>query len=275
MISFLLKNHWNAFVNNTNDIFFAFSIYGNNIIITPILKAIIVDDEFSGRENLRTLIESYCPEINVLGTASSAAEAKLIVTELSPDVIFLDINMPVLDGFDFLESVDSSKFMVVFVTAHDEYAIKAIKAKAIDYILKPINIKELQQAVKRLVNNFNNYLTSSNHIEKIILPVSHGFKVMNVDEIIRLEAEDCYTHIFTTKEKKITISRTLGEFEDKVPKDYFFRVHKSHIVNLRHIKEYSKLEGGCIIMSDNTKIDVSRRKGTEFADKFKEFNQKR
>ena len=102
MISFLLKNHWNAFVNNTNDIFFAFSIYGNNIIITPILKAIIVDDEFSGRENLRTLIESYCPEINVLGTASSAAEAKLIVTELSPDVIFLDINMPVLDGFDFL-----------------------------------------------------------------------------------------------------------------------------------------------------------------------------
>jgi len=241
----------------------------------PVLNALIIDDELSGRENLKTLIESYCTEIKVLGTASSAVEAKQMVTDLSPEVVFLDINMPVLDGFDFLESVDSSKFMVVFVTAHDEYAIKAIKTKAIDYLLKPINIKELQLAVKRLVSNSNNNLTSSNHNEKIILPVTHGFKVMNVDEIIRLEAEDCYTHVFTTKEKKITISRTLKEFEDKVSKDYFFRVHKSHLINLSHIKDYSKLDGGCITMSDGVKIQISRRKGAEFAEKFKEFNQKR
>ncbi len=243
--------------------------------MTPVLKALIVDDELSGRENLKTLIESYCPEIKVLSTASSAVEAKQMVNDLLPDVVFLDINMPVLDGFDFLESVDSSRFMVVFVTAHNEYAIRAIKAKAIDYLLKPINIKELQQAVKRLVNNLDNNLISSTHIEKIILPVSHGFKVMNADEIIRLEAEDCYTHVFTTKDKRITISRTLKEFEDKLSKDYFFRVHKSHLINLAHIKEYSKLDGGCITMSDSVKIQISRRKGAEFEDKFKKFNQKR
>src|SRR6187401_1348166 len=132
--------------------------------MTPILKAIIVDDELSGRENLKTLIQTYCTEIKIIGTASSAAEVKHMISFSSPDVIFLDINMPVLDGFDFLDSVDSSKFMVVFVTAHAEYAIKAIKAKAIDYLLKPINIKELQQAVKRLVNNSNVSVSSSNHI---------------------------------------------------------------------------------------------------------------
>lgn len=241
----------------------------------PILKALIVDDELSGRENLRTLIEIYCEEIKILDTASTAIEAKHKVIGLLPDVVFLDINMPVLDGFDFLESVDNSKFMVVFVTAHNEHAIRAIKAKAIDYLLKPINIKELQQTVKRLVSKSNGNLVSANHNEKMILPVSHGFKVMDIEEIIRLEAEDCYTHVYTTKDKKITISKTLREFEDKVSKDHFFRVHKSHLINLSHIKEYSKLDGGCITMSDSAKIEVSRRKGQEFAEKFKDFNQKR
>jgi two-component system, LytTR family, response regulator len=242
--------------------------------MSAILKALIVDDELSGRENLKSLIGSYCPEIKVLGTASSAVEAKKKVSDLLPDVVFLDINMPVLDGFDFIESVDSSKFMVVFVTAHEEYAIKAIKTKAIDYLLKPINIKELQQAVKRLVDNSNNTSISSVHLEKIILPISHGFKVVNADEIIRFEADDCYTHVFSTKEKKLTISKTLGEFEDKVSKKYFFRVHKSHLINLNHINDYSKLDGGTITMSDSVNIIVSRRKATEFLEKFKEFNKK-
>lgn len=239
-----------------------------------VLKAIIVDDELSGRENLKTLIESYCSELKVLATAASAVEAKQMVIGLLPDVVFLDINMPVLDGFDFLESIDSSKFMVVFVTAHDGYAIKAIKAKAIDYLLKPINIKELQQTVRRLIINANSSVPPSTNREKIILPVSHGFQVMNANEIIRFEAEDCYTHVFISNGKKITISRTLGEFEDIVSNDFFFRVHKSHLVNLSHIKGYSKLDGGIITLSDNVKIQVSRRKGTEFEEKFREFNQK-
>lgn len=235
----------------------------------PQIKGLIVDDELSGRENLKTLIESYCTEIKIVGTVSSAIEAKNLITYLSPDVIFLDINMPVLDGFDFLESIDSSKFMVVIVTAHDEYAIRAVKAKAIDYLLKPINIKELQQTARRLMIQSTEVDNSSTHIAKVIIPVSYGFKVMKADEIIRLEADDCYTHIFTTREKKITISRTLKEFEAKVSSNCFFRVHKSHLVNLNHIKDYTKLDGGFITMTDEVTIQVSRRKREEFAERIK------
>ncbi len=158
----------------------------------PLIKGLIVDDELSGRENLKYLIEYYCIEIEIIGTASSACEAKKFLSYITPDVIFLDVNMPVLDGFDFLESVDSGKFMVVFVTAHDDYAIKAIKANAIDYLLKPIDIKELQQTVKRLADNFNNTGTDvkATQPEKVILPVTHGFKVINDNEIIRYAAPE-------------------------------------------------------------------------------------
>lgn len=233
------------------------------------IKGLIVDDELSGRENLKTLIENYCTEIRIIGTASSAIEAKKLIGYLSPDVIFLDINMPVLDGFDFLESVDSSKFMVVFVTAHDEYAIRAIKARAIDYLLKPINIKELQQTVQRLLVQSTEEDNSSTLVENVIIPVSYGFKVLKANEIIRLEADDCYTHIFTTREKKITISRTMKEFEAKISSKCFFRVHKSHMVNLNHIKDYTKLDGGYITMTDEVTIQVSRRKREEFAERIR------
>lgn len=233
------------------------------------LKALIVDDELSGRENLKSLIESYCPEIKIIGTASSAIEAKKVLDNISVDVIFLDINMPVLDGFDFLDSIDSSRFMLVFVTAHEEYAIRAIKAKAVDYLLKPIDIKELQQSVKKLVNNYTHKNSVSNNSQKVIIPESHGFKVLNADEVIRLEADDCYTHVFTSDAKKIIVSKTLKDFEDKIPDKYFFRVHRSHIVNLNHIKDYTKLDGGFITMSDGSKIPVSRRKGIEFSEKCK------
>lgn len=234
------------------------------------LKGLIVDDELSGRENLKTLIEIYCSEIEIIGTASSAIEAKNLISSQSADVIFLDINMPVLDGFDFLESIDSSKYMIVFVTAHEEYAIRAIKSKAIDYLLKPIDIKELQQSVKRLVNNYTHNITSLNNLPNVIIPVMHGFKVINADEIVRLEADDCYTHVLTKDGKKIIVSRTLKDFEDKIPGNIFFRVHRSHIVNLKHIKDYSKLDGGYITMCDGARIQVSRRKGTEFFEKYKE-----
>ncbi|HMQ69961.1 MAG TPA: response regulator [Ignavibacteria bacterium] len=238
-----------------------------------LVKGLIVDDELSGRENLKSLIENYCSEIEIIGTASSAAEAKNMLNYITPDVIFLDINMPVLDGFDFLESIDSSRFMIVFVTAHDEYAIRAIKARAIDYLLKPIDIKELQQSVKKLVQNLLNVIPSALQSPKVIVPVTHGFKVMNADEIIRFEAEDCYTHIFSIGQYKITVSKTLKEFEDKVPGNNFFRVHRSHIINLNHIRDFTKLDGGYITMSDGIKIQVSRRKSPEFIKKCKEINE--
>lgn len=235
------------------------------------LRCIIVDDELHGRENLKKIIEIYCPEIAVLEVAETVLKGIELVNIHKPDVVFLDINMPVLNGFDFLEEYDNRSFAVVFVTAHDEFGINAVKAGAADYLLKPVNIKELKQTVKKLLSIQKRYAESSNlsGTEKIVLPAAHGFNVTNVDEIIRFEAEGCYTKVIFKDGKKSIISRTLKEFEDTMPKGKFFRIHKSHLINLNFIKEYSKLSGNFITMSDGSKVEISRRKAPEFIQKIK------
>lgn len=235
------------------------------------LTAIIVDDELHGRENLKKIIETYCPEIEILGLADSVVNAKALVNIHKPDVVFLDINMPVLDGFDFLDEFDERNFMVVFVSAHEEFGINALKAGAADYILKPINIKELKQTVKKLLSIHTKVNKVETHpdIGKIVIPTSHGFNVLVIDDIIRLEAEGCYTKVFTKEGKNKTVSRTLKDFEETLPKDLFFRTHKSHIINLKFIKSYSKFGGYCAIMMDNSKVEISRRKVSEFLQRSK------
>lgn len=235
------------------------------------LTAIIVDDELHGRENLKKLIETYCHEIEILGLADSAVNAKELVSVFNPDVIFLDINMPVLDGFDFLEGFDKRNFMVVFVTAHDDYGINAVKAGAVDYILKPVNIKELKQTIKKLLvfHSRENKVELQNVNEKLVIPAAHGFNIIVVDEIVRLEAEGCYTKIYLVEGKNSLVTRTLKEFEDSLPKDKFLRVHKSNIINLRYIKSYSKISGNYVTMIDGSRIEISRRKAPEFIKKIK------
>ena len=172
------------------------------------INAIIVDDELHGRENLKKTIEIYCPELTVLGCADSVINAKELVCIYKHDVVFLDINMPILDGFDFLDEYDERKFMVVIVSAHEEFGINAVKAGAIDYLLKPLNIKELKQTVKKLLIAKNKKVSTNdlNKVEKLALPASHGFEVLLVDSILRLEAEGCYTKIFTNDGKNKIIS---------------------------------------------------------------------
>jgi two-component system LytT family response regulator len=235
------------------------------------IKAIIVDDEFFGRENLKKIIETYCPEIVILGSADSVVNAKEFVDIHKPDVVFLDINMPVLNGFDFLEEFDERNFMVVFVSAHEEFGIKAVKAGALDYILKPINIKELKQTVKKLVELKNKSHNEEIFFEpnKLIIPASHGITTVLIDDIVRLEADGCYTTIILDKHEKIVISKTLKEFEEKLPKERFYRTHKSHLINLKFFKEFSNLDGNYVVMSDGSKIELSRRKAPEFIQKIK------
>jgi len=235
------------------------------------LTAIIVDDELHGRENLKMILENYCPEVEVLGTAESVKEAKKLVSSYLPDAVFLDINMPVLDGFDFLAEYDEVKFMTVFVSAHEEFGIKAVKSGAADYILKPINIKELKQTIKKLsaLKNKKMEAESSAESDKLMLPASHGFEVLLTDNIIRLEAEGCYTKVVLTDGKNKIVSRTLKEFENTLSDKSFFRTHKSHIINLKHIKDYSKLSGGYATMIDGSKVEISRRKTPEFIQKIK------
>jgi two-component system LytT family response regulator len=235
------------------------------------ITSIIIDDELHGRENLKKIIETYCPEIEIVGLADSVINGLSLVKNLKPDLVFLDINMPVFDGFDFLEEFDTPNFLTVFVTAHEEFGIKALKAGAVDYILKPINIKELKQSVKKLILKLNNNLISEpiHDSDKLVLPASNGFHVIIIDDIIRLEADSCYTKVISKGEKSLIVSRTLKDFEDTLPKEKFFRTHKSHIINLKHIKDYSKISGNYVTMSDGSKVEISRRKTPEFILKIK------
>ncbi len=235
------------------------------------LKAIIVDDELHGRENLKKIIETYCPEIEILGLADSVVNARKLVNVHKPDVVFLDINMPVLDGFDFLEEHNERDFMAVFVSAHEEFGISAVKAGAVDYLLKPVNIKELKQTVKRLFYLQNKKSKDEIIYEtgKLIIPASHGFNVLVIDDIIRLEAEGCYTKVIIKEGKNAIVSRTLKDFEDNLPKEKFFRIHKSHLINLKYIKDYSNLSGNFVTMIDGSKVEISRRKAPEFIQKVK------
>lgn len=237
----------------------------------PVLTAIIVDDELHGRENLRMIIENWCPEIRVEGTADSTVAAKLLVQGVKPDVVFLDINMPVLDGFDFLGEFDDRDFMVVFVSAYADYGIKAVKAGAVDYLLKPVNIKELKLTVKKLIGLKKKETENTPYLEeeKLVIPDTHGFNIIDLNEIIRLEAEGSYTNIYLKEGKCRMVSKTMKDFEDSLPESLFFRVHKSHIINLKCVKEYSVTDGGWVRMSDGSKVEVSRRKAAEFVKKIK------
>ncbi|MBA4407696.1 DNA-binding response regulator [bacterium] len=235
------------------------------------LSAIIVDDELFGRENLKKIIENYCHEIDILGCTDSVVSAKDLVNIHKPDVVFLDINMPVLDGFDFLEEYDDRNFMVVFVSAHEEFGINAVKAGAADYLLKPINIKELKQTVKKLLTlkSKESKAATVPQSDKLVIPSTHGFEVIIIEDIIRIEAEGCYSKVVIKAGKDKIVSRTLKDFEDTLPKEKFFRIHKSHLINLKYIKDYSNLSGSFVTMTDGSKIEISRRRTPEFIQKIK------
>lgn len=235
------------------------------------LTALLVDDELHGRENLRMIIENYCPEIEILGIADSAVQAKKLVAIHQPDVVFLDISMPVLDGFDFLEEYDNRNFMVVFVSAHGEFGISAVKAGAADYLLKPVDIRELKQTVKRLLLGKSKNLKAepAHETGQLFVPATHGFDLLVFDDLIRLEAEGCYTKIIVRDGKNKLISRTLKAFEESLPKELFFRVHKSHLINLKYIREYSNISGCYVTMTDGSRVEISRRKAPEFIQRIK------
>jgi two-component system, LytTR family, response regulator len=237
------------------------------------LTAVIVDDELHGRENLKLIIENYCPDIDIKDCADSVVTATTMVKKYLPDVVFLDINMPVLDGFDFLNEFTDRQFMVVFVSAYEEFGIDAVKVGAVDYLLKPINIKELKLCVKKLITLKEKSKDDSSIInrEKLVIPASHGFNVIPIADIIRLQADGCYTTIITKNKKQHLISRTLKDIEASLPSEIFFRIHKSSLINLSYIKDYSNLSGNFVTMTDGSKIDISRRKAPEFIKRVKAF----
>ena len=240
------------------------------------ITAIIIDDEAKGRLALREKLLTYCPQVKLLAEAVNGQEALLQIQQQQPQLIFLDIEMPRMNGFEMLNELTEKNFHIIFTTAYDQYAIKAIKYAAFDYLLKPIDIEELKIAIAKL-DMQENYQTKKqvellqqnlqqpkNKLHKLAIPTLEGLLFYNISDIIHLEANSNYTDIFLVNKIKITASKTLKEFEELLPEDIFFRTHHSHLINLNYIKRYIKGDGGQIELQNGTYVDVSRRKKDEF-----------
>ncbi len=237
------------------------------------ITAVIVDDEKKSRDTLQGLLTKYCSNVVILGQADGCQTAIEEIKFRKPDAVFLDIQMPDGSGFKVLEEIDEINFEVIFTTAYDQFAIKAIKYSALDYLLKPIIPDELKEAVvkleqKKLKGNINknirvlleNVKASSQQPKKIVLSTSEGMHIVDVSDIVRCQSDDYYTRFFLANDKMILISKTLKENEELLRGNNFIRPHKSHLINTAYIKSYVKSDGGYIIMKNGSKIPVSRRK---------------
>jgi two-component system LytT family response regulator len=236
--------------------------------------AIIIDDEWKGRMALSQKLNDYCSDVRLIGEAENGEEGIKLIERLKPDIVFLDIEMPRMDGFDMLLRVPQKNFDLIFTTAYDQYAIKAIKYAAFDYLLKPIDIEELKIAVsksnaqnrntEKKLEVLDQNLRGKALLNKIAIPSIDGLLFFNITDIVHLEASNNYTSIYFINHPKLLASKTLKDFEDLLPADIFFRSHHSHLVNLNYIKRYIKGDGGQIELQDGTYVDVARRKKDEF-----------
>jgi two-component system LytT family response regulator len=234
------------------------------------ITATIVDDEPLCCESLATLLERYCSAIKVLDILYSASAALKSIQEHAPDILFLDIEMPHMNGFELLEKIPEINFELIFTTSYDQYAIKAIQFSALDYLLKPIEREELQKAVQKAVQRRHHpppqqieiLLQKLSHptiaLNKIAIPTMEGLHMIFVESVVACAADGNYTTFFLKNKKEITASRTLKEIEEMLEDYSFARVHHSYIVNLNEVEKYIKGEGGYLLMSDGSSIDVSR-----------------
>ena len=235
------------------------------------IEAIIVDDEKSGRENLSGVLKVECPNVKIVAEVDSVSKAIEAISESPPQLVFLDIEMPGGNGFKLLEQLQDIKFEVIFVTAFDNYAIKAIRFSAADYILKPINVIQLKEAVdkvtKRIKKKKENDLIEQLYYNlhhpqnpKIGLSINDRIEFVETKNIVRCQGESNYTHIYFSNKKPILVAKTLIEYEDLLQDNHFIRVHKTHLVNLDHIVAFERTDGGVLTLSDGSKIPVSRRR---------------
>ncbi|MCP1382529.1 LytR/AlgR family response regulator transcription factor [Runella salmonicolor] len=236
------------------------------------ITAVLIDDEIVSLEALQLKIQRASDEIKVIHTFDSAPEAAKHIEKLAPDVIFLDVEMPEMDGFDFLSAFPDRSFEVVITTAHSEYAIQAVRQSAVDFLLKPFGVKELMETVERLVQKIKSkqktersaFSKLNAQFDKIPVPSLRGISFLPIKEILYLVSEGNYTTIYLDNKQKIVSSRNLGDYEALLENLQFFRIHHSTLINLAHIREYLRGEGGSVLLTDGTELDVSKRKKKEF-----------
>ncbi|MBS1607001.1 MAG: response regulator [Bacteroidetes bacterium] len=248
------------------------------------MRAILVDDEPDGIRTLMKLLELHCPEVEVVATCPNAATAEQKLGELRPDLVFLDVQMPGKSGLEMLAGLSEMNFKVIFVTAHNEYVLQALRFSAVDYLMKPVDEDRLIEAVMRakervrqerdpeqtetLLHNINK--VGSPMEMRLCLPTLKGFSVVKLEEIVYCEAQRSYTIFRLVDNKTVIISKPLFDYDRLLADTIFFRIHKSYLINLLHVKEYIRGEGGTVIMSNGMEIEVSRRKKELFLTKVKE-----
>ncbi len=243
------------------------------------MKAIIIDDEQHCITTLQWTLKEYCKDVKVIATAHNGSDGVFLINHHKPDLVFLDVEMPVLNGIDMLQQFEEIKFDVVFTTAYDQYAVKAIKLNALDYLLKPIDKDELIAAVEKVKTrqtlisrqqvNALHEVHNTKVVNKIALSTLAGLQFINLENLVRVEGEGNYCNFILKDKRKILLSKKLGDAEDILKgNDNFFRAHKSHIVNLKFVEKYIRGEGGEIIMEDGASIALSRNKKEEFLQLF-------
>ena len=244
------------------------------------MGAILVDDDESNLNALSEKLSRHCPQVSIIKRCDNAEKGIAAIEELKPDIVFLDIEMPVTNGFVMLQELKYRSFELIFVTAYNHYAIQAIRYSALDYLVKPVEIDELKLAVTRaeeklrdrknnpqidlLLEHFNN-----NRHERIAIPTSDGLHFIQVTDILYLEANTNYTHIFVGNQKFV-VCRTLKDFEELLPADIFIRIHHSYMVNKNKVSNYIRGEGGQVVLQNGVTLDVSKRKKLEFLQAIKQ-----
>lgn len=245
------------------------------------MKTVIVEDEQKSREMLAAILQKSCPELQIVGLAKNVKEGVELIKANNPDLVFLDISMPDGSGFDLLEQVSGNKFELIFATASDAHAIRAIKYSACDYLLKPIDIEELKLAVEKAkkkktespptMENLQFLIQQlkrpDDNFQKITLPTGNAFEIVSLKDIIRCEADTSYTNFYLTDKRKLMVSAGLKHYEELLPENDFIRVHHHHLINMNHVVRFLKVDGGYAVMTDGTQIEISRRKKDAFLER--------
>jgi two-component system LytT family response regulator len=245
------------------------------------MKSIIIDDEKHCIKTLTNLLETNFPEVKIIASCFDSTKAYDLIVKHKPDFIFLDIEMPFLDGFDLLSKFEQLDFDVIFTTAYDSYAIKAIKFSALDYLLKPIDKNELTVAIEKIKSKMGfiskaqidiaKTLNSKQQPETIALPTMDGLTFTSVNDIVHCTADGSYTRIFMNDKSEILLSKTLGDVDELLSDYNFFRIHHSSLINLKEVKKYIRGEGGEVVMSNGKSLMVARTRKTDFLNTFTRF----
>jgi two-component system, LytTR family, response regulator len=238
------------------------------------IKAILIDDEKNSRESLRKKLQAHCPTVQVVAECANGLEGLAAIEAHTPNVVFLDIEMPHMNGFTMLQQLPQQHFALIFTTAYNQYAINAIRHSALDYLVKPVDVAELVNAVARIgmqpppvqpdqLSILEQLMAKEQAPARLAVATQTGLEIIQIADIIYLEATSNYTYIYLANEKPLLASKTLKEFEDILPPHQFFRIHNASLVNMAAIKKYNKGEGGQVVLANGTLLDVARRRKEE------------